>query len=53
MKLVYIEEYDRIDKAFYREKQIQGWNWKKKEALIDQMPEKLSKLSLAYRDLMD
>ena len=34
VKLIYLEEYDRIDKAFYREKQIQGWSRKKKEALI-------------------
>ncbi|MEG3658081.1 GIY-YIG nuclease family protein [Arenibacter palladensis] len=35
IKLLYIEEYDRIDKAFYREKQIQGWSRNKKEALIN------------------
>ena len=34
LALVYYEEYERIDDAFYREKQIQGWNRKKKEALI-------------------
>ena len=34
VKLLYFEEYDRIDHAFYREKQIQGWSRKKKEALI-------------------
>ncbi len=34
VELVYVEEYPRIDQAFYREKQIQGWNRKKKEALI-------------------
>ena len=35
VKLVYYEEYSRIDEAFYREKQIQGWSRKKKEALIN------------------
>lgn len=35
VKLVYAEEYERIDDAFGREKQIQGWNKKKKEALIN------------------
>jgi putative endonuclease len=35
VKLLYYEEYDRIDKAFYREKQIQGWSRKKKEALMN------------------
>jgi len=34
VSLIYYEEYDRIDDAFYREKQIQGWSRKKKEALI-------------------
>ena len=43
--LVYLEEYDRIDTAFYREKQIQGWSRKKKEALINMMPEKLHDLA--------
>ena len=35
VELVYYEEYDRIDEAFYREKQVQGWGRKKKEALIE------------------
>jgi len=34
VKLLYFEEYNRIDHAFYREKQIQGWSRKKKEALM-------------------
>lgn len=34
VKLIYFEEYERIDFAFYREKQIQKWSRKKKEALI-------------------
>ena len=34
VQLIYFEEFDRIDEAFYREKQIQGWGRKKKEALI-------------------
>jgi len=45
VKLVYYEEYDRIDVAFEREKQIQGWRRKKKKALIDYKLEELSKLS--------
>lgn len=51
VKLVYYEEYSRIDEAFYREKQVQGWSRKKKEALIDGKPELLPKLAIAYRDL--
>lgn len=35
VKLVYFEEFHRIDAAFYREKQVQGWTRKKKEALIN------------------
>jgi len=35
VKLVYFEMFDRIDLAFYREKQIQGWSRAKKEALIN------------------
>ncbi len=42
IELVYYEEYDRIDDAFYREKQVQGWTRRKKEALMagryDQLP---------------
>jgi putative endonuclease len=45
VKLVYVEEFQRIDQAFYREKQIQGWSRKKKEALIYHMPEKLHELA--------
>ncbi len=45
VKLVYFEEYSRIDEAFYREKQVQKWSRKKKEALIMNMPEKLHELA--------
>lgn len=41
VKLVYYEEYNRIDQAFYREKQIQKWSRKKKEALINNWDEAL------------
>ena len=51
VKLVYYEEFQRIDKAFYREKQVQGWSRKKKEALINSQSEKLPELAIAYRDL--
>jgi putative endonuclease len=45
VKLVYIEEYQRIDEAFFREKQVQGWSRKKKEALINNLSDELTKLS--------
>ncbi|WP_345765850.1 MULTISPECIES: GIY-YIG nuclease family protein [Chryseobacterium] len=53
VRLVYYEEYDRIDLAFCREKQIQGWSRRKKEALIKGMPELLPELAIAYRDLRE
>jgi putative endonuclease len=34
IRLVYYEEFDRIDEAFQREKQVQKWSRSKKEALI-------------------
>ena len=34
VKLVYCEFFDRVAEAFAREKQVQGWNRKKKESLI-------------------
>ncbi|MEL6812991.1 MAG: GIY-YIG nuclease family protein [Bacteroidota bacterium] len=51
VKLLYYEEYHRIDHAFYREKQIQGWSRTKKEALMNGEQHLLPKLSIAYRDL--
>ena len=35
VELVYVEEFDRIDKAFAREKQVQNWSRVKKQALIE------------------
>ncbi len=43
--LVYFEEFDRIQDAFRREKQIQGWTHAKKEALIHNQPEELKRLA--------
>ncbi len=34
VKLMYYETFDSIRAAFIREKQVQGWSRKKKEALI-------------------
>jgi len=50
VKLIYLEEFQRIDDAFYREKQIQGWSRKKKEALIKQNLDDLKKLSECMND---
>ena len=30
VKLIYFEGFSRIDEAFYREKQVQGWSRKKR-----------------------
>ena len=43
--LLYFEEFNRIDHAFYREKQIQKWSRKKKEALMAGDIKLLSKLA--------
>ena len=51
VKLVYYEEYDRIDEAFNREKQVQRWRRAKKEALIFGRPEDLPQLSRSARGL--
>ena len=51
VSLLYYEEYQRIDEAFYREKQVQGWSRKKKEALIEGNLDLLPELAKAYRDL--
>ena len=50
VKLIYYEEFQRIDFAFYREKQVQGWSRKKKDALINNNTKELPFLSIAYRD---
>ena len=62
VSLAYVEEFERIDEAFQREKQIQGWNRKKTQALIAGDFDKLSHLPLEielrqkqyeyYRDLL-
>ncbi len=45
VELAYYEEYDRIDWAFYREKQVQKWSQKKKLALIEGAPGLLPELA--------
>ncbi len=45
VELIYFEEFERIDQAFYREKQIQGWSRKKKKALISKNYDELHKLA--------
>jgi putative endonuclease len=45
VQLVYFEEFSRIDLAFYREKQVQGWTRKKKQALIEGFTDRLNGLA--------
>lgn len=35
VRLVYLEQLDRIDEAYAREKQVQGWSRAKRIALIE------------------
>ena len=50
VELVYVEEFSKIEDAFYREKQIQGWSRKKKEALIAGNFDKLHELAECKND---
>lgn len=45
VKLLYFEEFLRVEDAFNREKQIQGWSRNKKESLINRNFRDLSKFS--------
>ncbi|MBI5634660.1 MAG: GIY-YIG nuclease family protein [Nitrospirae bacterium] len=45
VRLVFCEEFSRIDDAFYREKQVQGWSHAKKTALIEANWENVRKLA--------
>jgi len=53
VEIVYFEEFNRIDEAFYREKQIQKWSRRKKEALIKGDKDELVKLSKSYTQNKD
>jgi putative endonuclease len=50
VELVYYETFERIDFAFNREKQIQNWSRKKKEALINGDSNELKKLAICQND---
>ncbi|MEW1961344.1 GIY-YIG nuclease family protein [Microbacterium sp. NPDC077644] len=45
VRLVYAEEFERVDEAYHREKQVQGWSRRKKEALMAERGEDLPALS--------
>ncbi len=44
-KLIYLEEFERIDDAYFREKQVQGWSRKKKESLVAKKSDLLHELA--------
>jgi putative endonuclease len=46
-----VEYYERVEEAFAREKQIQGWSRKKKEALIAGDLDTLRCLSLSKANI--
>jgi len=50
VKLIYCEQTNRIEDAFLREKQIQGWARKKKAALIASDENKLHELAICQNE---
>ena len=48
VKLVYCEVFDQMRDAYRREKQIQGWSRRKKQALIEDNVESLIEFSKNY-----
>jgi putative endonuclease len=45
VRLVYVENFERIDEAYEREKQIQGWSHAKKQALVENRQHELPALA--------
>jgi putative endonuclease len=45
VELVWYEEFDRIDDAYAREKQVQGWSRAKREALVSGQVDDLRRLA--------
>jgi putative endonuclease len=53
VKLVYVEVYLDIYKAYWRERQIHGWSRAKKEALINNKRRALPRLAKRKKKLCD
>lgn len=51
VKLIYYEEYQSVEQAFHRERQLHGWSRAKKEALICGDMESLKRLSKSKTDV--
>jgi putative endonuclease len=49
VRLVHLAAFNSIEEAFKREKQVQGWSRKKKQALIDSSFPDLVPLSKGYK----
>jgi len=49
VELIYTEEFNRIDEAYYCERQIHGWSRDKKIALIEGRNGDLPDLAKSYR----
>jgi putative endonuclease len=47
-KLVFFEDFEHVDQAISREKQVKGWKRSKKESLIRIMNQKWDDLSLDW-----
>ena len=45
VRLLYAEQFDRVEDAFRREKQVQGWSRAKRLALVKDRPDRLPGLS--------
>ncbi len=50
VRLVFCELFERIEDAYLREKQVQGWSRKKKEALMSSEANQLFRLSECRND---
>jgi predicted GIY-YIG superfamily endonuclease len=50
VRMVYCKYFDRVQEAFYFEKQVQGWSRKKKEALMFGQIDLLKKHSECMND---
>ncbi len=45
VKMVFAQEFERVDEAYFFEKQVQGWNRKKRIALINRDLDALKELA--------
>lgn len=53
VELIYSEEHPIVQQAFHREKQIQKWGIKKKEAIIKGDPYRLKALSRNHTEFLN